>query len=152
MVGLVTLNEMKARREDLVREHEKKLAAQLKQDKKDKYLLYTKFWQYEPWHCFARASQYTASKTCLSIPRNNKDKKKKLAKISSGLSFNIDGEDEDVDEDDIEPAGMWVQMIFCVERRVLFKTFPSFLVKKKKKPGKNPDVDTSFLPDKDREV
>lgn len=23
---------------------------------------------------------------------------------------------------------------------------------KKKKPGKNPDVDTSFLPDKDREV
>ncbi len=26
-----------------------------------------------------------------------------------------------------------------------------FLVKKKK-PGKNPDVDTSFLPDKDREV
>jgi hypothetical protein len=33
---LVTLDEMKAKREDLVREHEKKLAAQLKQDKKDK--------------------------------------------------------------------------------------------------------------------
>jgi hypothetical protein len=45
-------------------------------------------------------------KHAFSISRNNKDKKKKLAKISSGLSFNIDGEDEDVDEDDIEPAGM----------------------------------------------
>jgi hypothetical protein len=36
VVGLVTLDEMKARREDLVREHEKKLAAQMKQDQKDK--------------------------------------------------------------------------------------------------------------------
>jgi hypothetical protein len=36
-------------------------------------------------------------------PRNKKDKKKKLAKIASGLSFDIDGEDED--DDDIEPAG-----------------------------------------------
>ena len=35
-LGLVTLNEMKAKREDLVREHEKKLAAQLKQNEKDK--------------------------------------------------------------------------------------------------------------------
>ena len=30
VTGLVTLDEMKARREDLVREHEKQLAAQLK--------------------------------------------------------------------------------------------------------------------------
>jgi protein FAM50 len=28
----------------------------------------------------------------------------------------------------------------------------SYFLVKKKKPGKNPDVDTSFLPDKDREV
>ncbi|XP_046839521.1 protein FAM50A-A-like isoform X2 [Xenia sp. Carnegie-2017] len=89
-IGLVTLDEMKAKREDLVREHEKKLAAQLKQDEKDKKM----------------------------------KKKKKLEKISSGLSFDIDGED---DEDDFEPEV------------------------KKRKPGKNPDVDTSFLPDKDRE-
>lgn len=38
-LGLVTLDEMKAKREDLVREHEKMLAAQVNQDQKEKYVM-----------------------------------------------------------------------------------------------------------------
>lgn len=35
---------------------------------------------------------------------------------------------------------------------LLLVFFPSVVPLKKKKPGKNPDVDTSFLPDREREV
>lgn len=38
--GLVTLDEMKAKREDLVREHEKQLAAKLKSDEAEGLGLY----------------------------------------------------------------------------------------------------------------
>ncbi|XP_078343144.1 protein FAM50A-like isoform X2 [Oculina patagonica] len=95
-IGLVTLDEMKARREDLVREHEKQLAAKLKSDEGE------------------------SSK--------RKQKKAKL-KQSSALSFNLDEDEEGDDDDEDKPV----------------------VPLKKKKPGKNPDVDTSFLPDKERE-
>lgn len=91
-IGLVTLDEMKAKREDLVREHEKQLAAQLKSDGESK----------------------------------KKKQKKQKTKPSSALSFNVDEED---DNESLEPV----------------------IPVKKKKLGKNPDVDTSFLPDRERE-
>ncbi|XP_073228838.1 protein FAM50A-like isoform X1 [Porites lutea] len=94
-IGLVTLDEMKAKREDLVREHEKQLAAKLKSEE-------------------------------LEGESKKKKQKKIKAKTSSALSFNLDDEEVDEDSEPVVPL-------------------------KKKKPGKNPDVDTSFLPDRDRE-
>lgn len=94
-IGLVTLDEMKAKREDLVREHEKHLAAKLKSEEPE--------------------------------GESKKKKQKKIkAKTSSALSFNLDDEEVDEDSEPVVPL-------------------------KKKKPGKNPDVDTSFLPDRERE-
>lgn len=94
-IGLVTLDEMKAKREDLVREHEKQLAAKLKSEEPE--------------------------------GESKKKKQKKIkAKTSSALSFNLDDEEVDEDSEPVVPL-------------------------KKKKPGKNPDVDTSFLPDRERE-
>lgn len=94
-IGLVTLDEMKAKREDLVREHEKQLAAQLKSED----------------------SEGESKK---------KRQKKAKAKPSSALSFNLDEEEDDEDSETVMPL-------------------------KKKKLGKNPNVDTSFLPDRERE-
>lgn len=96
-IGLVTLDQMRAKQEDLVREHEKQLAAKLKSDETE------------------------------SESSKKKHKKLKL-KQTSALSFNLD-EDEEVDDIDDQPV----------------------VPLKKKKLGKNPDVDTSFLPDRDRE-
>lgn len=94
-IGLVTLDEMKAKREDLVREHEKQLAAKLKSEEPE--------------------------------GESKKKKQKKIkAKTSSALSFNLDEEEVDEDSEPVVPL-------------------------KKRKPGKNPDVDTSFLPDRERE-
>ncbi|XP_062522683.1 protein FAM50A-like [Corticium candelabrum] len=93
-IGLVTLNEMKEKREAIVKEHEKKLAAKV-QDNDE-------------------------SKTAESVK-----KKKKRVNPKSILSFAHENEDEEEEE---------------------FEA-----VVKKRKVGKNPDVDTSFLPDRDRE-
>lgn len=94
-IGLVTLDEMKAKREDLVREHEKQLAAKLKSEE-------------------------------LEGESKKKKQKKIKTKTSSALSFNLDDEEVEEDSEPVVPL-------------------------KKKKPGKNPDVDTSFLPDRERE-
>ncbi|XP_038054501.1 protein FAM50A-like [Patiria miniata] len=94
-IGLVTLDEMKARRDVLVQEHEKELA-----------------------------------KANSALEKVEKEKKKKKKnKVTSTLSFNLDedGEEDEEEEADSQP------------------------VIKKKKLGKNPDVDTSFLPDRERE-
>uniref|UniRef100_H2YYX5 FAM50A/XAP5 C-terminal domain-containing protein n=1 Tax=Ciona savignyi TaxID=51511 RepID=H2YYX5_CIOSA len=92
-VGLVTLNEMRARQETLIQEREKQIAmtdeAKLK-SKKDQV------------------------------------KKKERSRKIAALSFPVDGEEDD---DEIE------------EEIVL-----------PKKAKKNPDVDTSFLPDREREA
>lgn len=94
-IGLVTLDEMKAKREDLVREHEKQLAAKLKSEE-------------------------------LEGESKKKKQKKIKTKTSSALSFNLDDEEVEEDSEPVVPL-------------------------KKRKPGKNPDVDTSFLPDRERE-
>lgn len=90
-VGLVTLEEMKEKREIIVKEREKQIAAQL--------------------------------------PQQEDGKKLKIKKKGAGtLSFAM--EDEEEEEDSCSPPPP---------------------VQKKRKLGKNPTVDTSFLPDRDRE-
>ncbi|CAB1437341.1 unnamed protein product [Pleuronectes platessa] len=105
-VGLVTLNDMKAKQEALVKEREKQLAK--KEQSKELQLK-------------------------LEKQKEKKRKEEQKRKIAS-LSFNP-GEDEDEEEDEEE------------EDEDEQDYFPA-----KKKLGKNPDVDTSFLPDRDREV
>ncbi|KAM4019511.1 protein FAM50A [Anomaloglossus baeobatrachus] len=109
-VGLVTLNDMKAKQEALVKEREKQLA---------------------------KKEQFKDLQLKLEKQRERERKKEQKRKIAS-LSFNIDDdneEDEEEDDDDLEEDELEKEE----------------LPKKKKKLGKNPDVDTSFLPDRDRE-
>ncbi|XP_054859428.1 protein FAM50A isoform X1 [Eublepharis macularius] len=109
-VGLVTLNDMKAKQEALVKEREKQLAK--KEQSKELQLK-------------------------LERMRERERKQEQKRKISS-LSFTLDEEEEEdgAEEEEDEEAEL--------EREEL----PA----KKRKLGKNPDVDTSFLPDRDRET
>lgn len=100
-IGLVTLDEMKAKQEDIVKKREKQLA------KKN-------------------------AETQL-IEKQKEDRKKKEKMKIANLSF-IMNEDEDEDEEEEEVIEI-----------------PKAGTGKKKRLGKNPDVDTSFLPDRDRE-
>lgn len=100
-IGLVTLDQMKAKRDDLVKEREQQLA-----------------------------------KAARELPEDKKGKKKKRKQKQATLSFKFeDDEEEEGNDDDREIPKDDVQ-----EKPV-----------KKKRIGKNPDVDTSFLPDRDRE-
>uniref|UniRef100_A0A671NCJ0 Protein FAM50A n=1 Tax=Sinocyclocheilus anshuiensis TaxID=1608454 RepID=A0A671NCJ0_9TELE len=103
-VGLVTLNDMKAKQEALVKEREKQLAK--KEQSKELQLK-------------------------LEKQKEKKRKEEQKRKIAS-LSFNPDEGAEEEEEEETEEE-------ICIPA-------------KKKKLGKNPDVDTSFLPDRDREV
>ncbi|XP_051173237.1 protein FAM50 homolog [Leptopilina boulardi] len=101
-IGLVTLNEMKAKQENIVRERERKLAQKEREKEKEK-------------------------EEALVAKQLEKSKQKKQIQA---LSFNPDDDDdddhdEDFEDDECEP--------------------------KIKKIKKNPDVDTSFLPDRERE-
>jgi len=101
-IGLVTLTEMKAKQEDVVKQRERQLAKkQLEQD-------------------LQRQRE---------IEAKNAAKQKQKQQIAA-LSFTMedDEEEEGTDEDSEEE-----------------------LTSKKKKLKKNPDVDTSFLPDRERE-
>uniref|UniRef100_A0A8C5PHH2 FAM50A/XAP5 C-terminal domain-containing protein n=1 Tax=Leptobrachium leishanense TaxID=445787 RepID=A0A8C5PHH2_9ANUR len=111
-VGLVTLNDMKAKQEALVKEREKQLA---------------------------KKEQFKDLQLKLEKQRERERKKEQKRKIAS-LSFNLE-EDEEEEEDDEEDDDDEE------EEDMVDKALP----KKKKKLGKNPDVDTSFLPDRDRE-
>ncbi|XP_077983187.1 protein FAM50A-like isoform X2 [Glandiceps talaboti] len=110
-IGLVTLNEMKAKREDLVKEREKELAK--------------------------------AAPHALKIAEKRK-KEKQQKKQRAALSFDVDEEDDEDDDDDNDDDDDGSGE--SEEEKEEY-----FVVTKKKKLGKNPDVDTSFLPDKDRE-
>lgn len=111
-VGLVTLNDMKAKQEALVKEREKQLAK--KEQSKELQLK-------------------------LEKQKEKKRKEEQKRKIAS-LSFNPDeGEDDDEDEEDDDGD----EDMDDLEE--------DYFPVKKKKLGKNPDVDTSFLPDRDRE-
>lgn len=97
-IGLVTLDEMKAKQEDVIKKRQLQLA------KKD-------------------------AQARLIEKEKERKKKKEQQKIAS-LSFDPDEEEEveeEIPKEEVEVTG------------------------KKKRLGKNPDVDTSFLPDRDRE-
>lgn len=107
-VGLVTLDEMKAKQETIVQERERKLA----QKEKDKH-----------------------SEKMKVLEAKEAEKSKQRKQIQA-LSFNMceDEEEEQEDEDDNLSDTKWIDKE------------PS-----KKKIRKNPNVDTSFLPDRERE-
>ncbi|OCT66805.1 hypothetical protein XELAEV_18038089mg [Xenopus laevis] len=109
-VGLVTLNDMKAKQEALVKEREKQLA---------------------------KKEQFKDLQLMLEKQRERERKKEQKRKIAS-LSFNLE-EDEECEDEEGE------------EEESDKEDPPEEKKKKKKKLGKNPDVDTSFLPDRDRE-
>ncbi|XP_074147073.1 protein FAM50A [Sminthopsis crassicaudata] len=130
-VGLVTLNDMKAKQEALVKEREKQLAK--KEQSKELQLKLEKL--------------------------REKERKKEEKRKISNLSFTLDDEEEpeeeeeEADEEDAEwesnadvnknKHGSFLQRANSLRGEAV----PS----KKRKLGKNPDVDTSFLPDRDRE-
>ncbi|KAF6090379.1 family with sequence similarity 50 member A [Phyllostomus discolor] len=111
-VGLVTLNDMKAKQEALVKEREKQLAK--KEQSKELQLKLEKL--------------------------REKERKKEAKRKISSLSFTLD-EEEEVGEEEEEEA---------MYEEELEREAPEISMKKRKL-GKNPDVDTSFLPDRDRE-
>ncbi|XP_068390007.1 protein FAM50A isoform X2 [Eschrichtius robustus] len=109
-VGLVTLNDMKAKQEALVKEREKQLAK--KEQSKELQLKLEKL--------------------------REKERKKEAKRKISSLSFTLEEEDEAGEEE--EEATIDEEELEREE-----------ITAKKRKLGKNPDVDTSFLPDRDRE-
>lgn len=106
-IGLVTLDQMKAKQEDIVRDREKKLA--LKKEEKDRETL-----------------------KALEVKAAEKTKQKRQIQA---LSFNMNEDDEEGDAQSDEESVSWKER----------EEVPA------KKIKKNPDVDTSFLPDRDRE-
>lgn len=129
-IGLVTLDQMKAKQEDIVREREKKLA--LRRDERER-----------------------EKQKALEAIQEEKNKQKKQIQA---LSFNFDDEEEDVDEENEEkdadngdagengenqmkpPKKKWTD--YNEDEKIPVA---------KRKIFKNPDVDTSFLPDRKRE-
>lgn len=113
-IGLVTLNEMKAKQENIVKERERKLAQKEREKEQEK-------------------------ERALAAKQAEKNKQKRQIQA---LSFNLD-EDEDEDEaatsdnDSIETL---------TKSENVQRDEPVI-----KKIRKNPDVDTSFLPDRERE-
>lgn len=117
-IGLVTLDEMKAKQEDIVREREKKLAQ--KKEEKDREKL-------------------------KALEAKQAEKNKQKRQIQS-LSFNLEEEESDneinskpdfEEEKDIKPVKKWTEINDDEPMT--------------KKIRKNPNVDTSFLPDRERE-
>lgn len=142
-IGLVTLDQMKAKQEDIVREREKKLA--LKKDEKDKELQ-------------------------KALEARQQEKNKQMKQINS-LSFAFDEEEEEDEESEQKKKEVIDQdKNESTEKKspssadgIESSEVPGNSSKKKtkwteegeslipKKIRKNPDVDTSFLPDRERE-
>lgn len=117
-IGLVTLNEMKAKQENIVKERERKLAQKEREKEQEK-------------------------ERALAAKQAEKNKQKRQIQA---LSFNLD-EDEDEDEDEAEEAEASDNDI----TEILTKSQNLHDEPVIKKIRKNPDVDTSFLPDRERE-
>ncbi|XP_007522265.1 protein FAM50B [Erinaceus europaeus] len=110
-VGLVTLNDMKAKQEALMKEREMQLAKREQLEE--------------------RRLQLEAQRERERKLERKLERKRKIC----SLSFTLD-EHDDGDKDAATPEG---------------PQLTAEVPKKKKNLGKNPDVDTSFLPDRDRE-
>ena len=104
-IGLVTLDEMKAKQQTVIQEHEQQMA------KKESQKL----------------------KLQRQMEREQLQKKKKQKSV---LSFDIDEDEDDEDGNECEDSD---------------KEKEEEVVVKKRRFGKDPSVDTSFLPDRDRE-
>lgn len=111
-IGLVTLNEMKAKQENIVKERERKLAQKEREKEQEK-------------------------ERALAAKQAEKNKQKRQIQA---LSFNLD---EDEDEDEVETSNDNTKIFTKPENGCDEPTI--------KKIRKNPDVDTSFLPDRERE-
>ncbi|XP_041972714.1 protein FAM50 homolog isoform X2 [Aricia agestis] len=109
-IGLVTLDEMKAKQEHIVREREKKLAQKKAEKEKE------------------RQKEIEAKQA-----QKNKQKRQIQA-----LSFDLDEEEEEDSEESADSSS--------TPKEQSWKDIQAF-----KKVKKNPDVDTSFLPDRERE-
>ncbi|XP_049811680.1 protein FAM50 homolog [Schistocerca nitens] len=108
-IGLVTLNEMKAKQENIVKERERKLAQKQLEKEQEKQR---------------------------QLEAKQAEKNRQKQQIQS-LSFSLEEEEENDDDDDLGHTSDSAEEKF--EPPV------------KKKIRKNPDVDTSFLPDRERE-
>lgn len=130
-IGLVTLDEMKAKQEDIVREREKKLAQ--KKDEKER-----------------------EKQKALEAIQAEKNKQKKQIQALS-FSFNDEAEEEEVSDEAEEEIELEIKEkeLNKIEKpdKKKWTDFnpdePTPIIKKKI--FKNPDVDTSFLPDRERE-
>uniref|UniRef100_A0A2M3ZAY6 Protein FAM50 homolog n=1 Tax=Anopheles braziliensis TaxID=58242 RepID=A0A2M3ZAY6_9DIPT len=124
-IGLVTLDEMKAKQEDIVREREKKLAQ--KKEEKDKEKL-----------------------KALEAKMAEKDRQKRQIKA---LSFAPDDENEDEvgEEDDNGKGNDSADSSGREDVKPPKRSWRDQAPSGVKKIRKNPDVDTSFLPDRERE-
>lgn len=111
-VGLVTLDQMKAKQETIVKEREKKLAQKEKEKNKEQ----------------------------LKVLEAKEAEKSKQRRQIQTLSFNVE-EDEDAEEEEEEESASEKKLKWTEEL-----SEPS-----NKKIKKNPNVDTSFLPDRERE-
>src|SRR5690349_63707 len=111
-VGLVTLDQMKAKQETIVKEREKKLAQKEKEKNKEQ----------------------------LKALEAKEAEKSKQRKQIQTLSFNVDEDEENEDEDDDSSSESNQQVKWTDQLEPV-----------KKKIKKNPNVDTSFLPDRERE-
>ncbi|RZF42848.1 hypothetical protein LSTR_LSTR003672 [Laodelphax striatellus] len=110
-IGLVTLDEMKAKQENIVKERERKLA--LKQLEKER-----------------------EQQRQLEAKQAEKNKQKKQIQA---LSFNLHEDEDDEENDDNDGDDKEEENEDEIHEPI------------KKKIRKNPDVDTSFLPDRERE-
>lgn len=110
-IGLVTLNEMKAKQENIVKERERKLAQKEREKEQEK-------------------------ERALAAKQAEKNKQKKQIQA---LSFNLD-------EDELELSDEESELESKSDNNKDTDNEP--IIKKIKK---NPDVDTSFLPDRERE-
>ncbi|XP_011867565.1 PREDICTED: protein FAM50 homolog isoform X1 [Vollenhovia emeryi] len=108
-IGLVTLNEMKAKQENIVKERERKLAQKEREREQEK-------------------------ERALAAKQAEKNKQKRQIQA---LSFNLDEDEAEISDEDTEEESTRSESVQSND-----------LIKKIKK---NPDVDTSFLPDRERE-
>ncbi|CAB3374989.1 Hypothetical predicted protein [Cloeon dipterum] len=125
-IGLVTLDQMKAKQEDIVKAREMKMAQKIAEKERE------------------QERQRKAKR---------EEKRRQKQQIQT-LSFNLeeDGEEEEVERaEEVEEAHVEKTSIKreADSNEDSMEADPALTVKKKMK--KNPDVDTSFLPDRERE-
>nr|CAD7577299.1 unnamed protein product [Timema californicum] len=120
-IGLVTLDEMKAKQENIVKERERKLAQKQLEKEQEK----------------------------LRILEAKQAEKNRQKKQIQALSFTIDEDEQDSEdgEEDEDKGKSSSETEQDISKSHSETEPPS----KKKKIRKNPDVDTSFLPDRERE-